>query len=72
MNIATRYPHYAPIAPHIEAANLGRVVEIAESIAELFGALMAEFKSPPRPAWIIVEELEPKRGGERFMRFAPR
>ena len=72
MNIVTRYPHYAPIAAHIEAHNLGRVVEIAESIAALFGALLAELKSPPRPAWIIVEERDTRLGGARFMRFAPR
>ena len=72
MSISSRYPHYAPIAHHIEAAQLGRVVAVAEYLADLVVALVDEFKAPPRPAWIIVQDQESRRGGERFMRVAPR
>lgn len=72
MSISTQYPHYAPIAHHIEAAQLGRVVAIAEYLSDLVVAAVAEFKAPPRPAWIIVQEREERHGGERFMRFTPR
>ena len=73
MRTTTQYPaHYAPIAKQIEDRQLGRAVAVAEWIADLIVAAVNELKAPPRPAWIVIEEVSRKEGGAHYMRFAPR
>jgi hypothetical protein len=55
MNVAARYPQYAPIARHIEAAQLERIVVLAEALADFIADCWKSFLAGPRPAAVIIE-----------------
>ena len=83
MTTRTLRPDYAPIARHIRAARLERVVAVADAIAEfvvetgrILGAVTRrwarDLAAPPRPAFMIVAVREKKRGMQVRNVFAPR
>jgi hypothetical protein len=55
MSLQDRYPQYAPIAHHIEAAQLERVVTISEALADFLADCWKAFLAGPRPSTVIIE-----------------
>lgn len=68
MKAIAKYPEYAPILEHIEAARIGRVVDIAESIAGFIMAVVREIQSPPPPSPWLVEMLARMKEARGFSR----
>ena len=62
------YPEYAPIRKHIEAAHIGRVVDIAEAIAAVIMTVVREIQSPPPPSPWLVEMLARMKESRAFVR----
>jgi hypothetical protein len=55
MSIQDQYPHFAPIAHHIDAAQLGRVVMLSEGLADFLADCWKAFLAGPRPSTVIIE-----------------
>jgi hypothetical protein len=68
MKASNLYPEYAPIQQHIDAARIGRVVDIAESIAAAIMAVVREIQSPPPQSPWLVEMLARMKESRSFVR----
>ena len=68
MKSNTLYPEYDAIRKHIDAARIGRVVEIAESLAAMIVSVVREIQSPPPPSPWLVEMLARMKESRSFVR----
>ncbi|HUP30388.1 MAG TPA: hypothetical protein VM122_09465 [Usitatibacter sp.] len=68
MRANTLYPEYNAIQKHIDAARIGRVVDIAESIADMIMAVVREIQSPPPQSPWLVEMLARMKESRSFVR----
>ena len=68
MKASNLYPEYLPIQKHIDAAHIGRVVDIAEAIAAMIMTVVREIQSPPPPSPWLMEMLARMKESRAFVR----
>lgn len=63
---------YAPIARHIQAAQLERTVDLAEKIADFVIGVYEWIAAPPAPAAVIINDRYTTDEASKYYTLAPR